>query len=64
MRRGFIASESYCHTLAGKPVYNCFRYFNGVPHTMLATVDEHFTADFPVHNQTTNQTYASNQSAP
>lgn len=48
MRRGFIAGEPYCHTLAGKPVYNCFRYFNGVPHTMLATVAEHFTANFPV----------------
>ena len=48
MRRGFIAGEPYCHTLAGKPVYNCFRYFDGVPHTMLATVEEHFTANFPV----------------
>ena len=41
MRRGFIAGEPYCHTLEGKPVYNCFRYFNGIPHTMLATVEEH-----------------------
>ena len=41
-------AEPYCHTLAGKPVYNCFRYFNGVPHTMLATVEEHFTGNLPM----------------
>jgi hypothetical protein len=64
MRRGFIAGEPYCHTLEGKPVYNCFRYFDGVPHTMLATVDEHFGGDFPIHSQTISQTYASNQSHP
>ena len=61
IRRGFIAGEPYCHTLQGKPVYNCFRYFNGVPHTMLATVEEHLHSNFPVQTQR-HETYASNQS--
>lgn len=51
MRRGFIAGEPYCHTRDGQPVHNSFRSFNGVPHTMLATVAEHFHGNFPVSQQ-------------
>ena len=49
MRRGFVASDPACHTRDGKPVYSSFRYFDGVPHTMLATVEEHFLANFLIN---------------
>jgi len=29
---------------------------------MLATVEEHFTGNFPISNQTTTEAYAQNQS--
>lgn len=48
MRRGFIAGEAYCHTPAGRGIYSCFRYFNGIPHMMLATVEEFFHGEFPL----------------
>lgn len=64
VRRGFIAGEPHCHTREDKPVYHCFRYFNGVPHMLLATVEEHFHGTFPIHNPTTDPSHAQNQSHP
>lgn len=43
----FIAGEPYCHIVRVSRFYSCFRYFNGVPPTILATVEEHFTGNFP-----------------
>ena len=48
MRRGFIAGEPYCHTRAGRAVFSCFRHFNGIPHMMLATMEEFFHGEFPI----------------
>lgn len=37
MEHGFISGEPYCHTIAGEPVFACFRRFKGVPHLIYAT---------------------------